>query len=219
MKEKRVQFEKELEYQKETTKKFIEGQEEERKRIAELLHDEVGNKLNILSLWINNEETWRNEKSREVISSQIPELINATRNISHTMYPVNLEELGLISMLEKLFSNMDSSIHVSINLNHPYQKKNINFEVQIYRIIQEFLTNFIKHSKGSELKLIIRDCESYFSFLISDNGIGFDLNSSKKGMGIKNIESRLESIDAKFKWKTQRNKGCRLIVSIKKLDK
>ncbi|WP_231373985.1 sensor histidine kinase [Aureivirga marina] len=218
IKEKKIQFKKEIEYQKEISKKYIEAQENERKRMAEILHDDVGNKLNILSLWIQNEETWKNEKSREVISAQIPDLINATRNISHTMFPVNLEEMGLIFTIEKMLSNINSSIQIQLILQHSYQKKEITFEVQIYRVIQEFLTNSIKHANANHLEIILRDSEKFFSFLLKDNGKGFDLKTTKKGMGLKNIESRLLSIDSKFKWKSTKNKGCRLIVLIVKKD-
>ena len=66
LKEKSLQYQLELDHQKEVALQFTLVQENERKRIAEALHDDVGNKLNILSLWINNEDTWNNKKSKKI---------------------------------------------------------------------------------------------------------------------------------------------------------
>ncbi len=216
LKEKTQQHKQQLEYQKEITRQYNLAQENERMRIAEMLHDDVGNKLNILSLWINNEDTWNNERSKEIVTQQIPVLINATRNISHALYPANLEKLGLLLTIEELMSNLDSSISVRLILNHEYHKRPITFEIQVYRIIQEFLTNVIKHSKGSEMNIQIRDTNNALSIILSDNGIGFDQNELQKGMGLRNIETRIQSISASYKWKSKKNNGCQLIIVILK---
>ena len=75
LKEKSLQYQLKLDHQKEVALQFTIVQENERKRIAEALHDEVGNKLNILSLWVNNEDTWNNVNSKKIITQQVPELI------------------------------------------------------------------------------------------------------------------------------------------------
>ncbi len=216
IKEKTQQYEKELEHQKEISRQYTSVQESERKRIAEILHDDVGNRLNILSLWINNEDTWNSERSKEIIIQQIPELIDATRNISHSLYPTNLEKVGLILTLEKLVSNVDSSLSVQLLLNHIYQKRPITFEVQVYRIIQEFLSNVIKHAKATEMLIHIRDTTTSLSIILSDNGIGFNSDIISKGMGLNNIESRILSINAHSKWKSKENYGSRLIIILPK---
>ena len=105
LKEKSLQYQLELDHQKEVALQFTLVQENERKRIAEALHDDVGNKLNILSLWVNNEDTWNNIKSKKIITQQVPELIEATRTISHSLYPVNLEKFGLLHTLDALMAN------------------------------------------------------------------------------------------------------------------
>jgi signal transduction histidine kinase len=172
--EKSRQHQLELEHQKEISTQYINVQENERKRIAEVLHDDVGNKLNILSLWINNEDTWNNERSKEIIAQQIPEL------------------------------------------NHKYQKRPVYFEVQIYRIIQEFLSNVIKHAHATEMIIHIRDTTNLLTIILSDNGVGFDTNIIKKGMGLKNIDSRIQSITAISKWKSKKGNGSQLIIALPK---
>ena len=212
LREKSQQYQLELAHQKEVTLQYTSVQESERKRIAELLHDDIGNKLNILSLWINNEDSLNNKRSREVIKQQIPVLIEATRTISHSLYPVNLEKFGLILTLEALISNVNESLPIQLIVNHDYQKRPISFEVQIYRIIQEFLSNVIKHAKASNMLIHIRDTETSLALILSDNGVGFDNSILKKGMGLKNIDSRIKSINAFSKWKSKKGNGSRLII-------
>ena len=212
LREKSQQYQLELSHQKEVTLQYTSVQESERKRIAELLHDDIGNKLNILSLWINNEDSLNNKRSREVIKQQIPALIEATRTISHSLYPVNLEKFGLILTLEALISNVNESLPIQLIVNHDYQKRPISFEVQIYRIIQEFLSNVIKHAKASNMLIHIRDTETSLAVILSDNGVGFDNSILKKGMGLKNIDSRIKSINAFSKWKSEKGNGSRLII-------
>lgn len=214
--EKSQQHQLELQHQKEISRQYISAQESERKRIAEVLHDDVGNKLSILSLWINNENTWKNERSKEIIAQQIPALIEATRTISHSLYPVNLEKFGLILSIEALITEVNELLSIQLLLHHRYQKMPIYFEVQFYRIIQEFLSNVIKHAEAKEMFIHIRDTKNLLAIILSDNGIGFDKNLLKKGMGLTNIESRLQSITAKSKWKSKKREGTRLIIVLSK---
>jgi signal transduction histidine kinase len=216
LREKSRQHQLELEHQKEISTQYISVQESERKRIAEVLHDDVGNKLNILSLWINNEDTWNNERSKEVIAQQIPILIESTRTISHSLFPVNLERVGLILTIEALISDVNESLPIQLLLNHMYQKRPIHFEVQIYRIIQEFLSNVIKHAKASEMLIHIRDTDILLAIILSDNGVGFDTDLLKKGMGLNNIDSRIQSINAYSKWKSKKGNGSQLIIALSK---
>ena len=218
LKEKSLQHQLELAHQKEVSLQYTTVQENERKRIAELLHDDVGSKLNILSLWINNDDTWNDARSKEIITQQVPALIDATRNVSHALYPVNLEMFGLILTLEELIGNIDSSLIVQLTVMHSYEKKVISFEVQVYRIIQEFLSNVIKHAQASQMNIQIRDASKSFAIILSDNGIGFDQHKAQKGMGLKNIATRIHTINATYKWKSSKDKGSTLIILFKAND-
>ncbi|MCX8531681.1 sensor histidine kinase [Chryseobacterium luquanense] len=215
VREKDVQSRAEIQHQKQLVLENTKVQEEERKRIAVSVHDDIGNRLNILSLWLNNLDI-EDESTSEVISNQISELIDSTRSISHSLYPVNLEKLGLILYIEELITNLSARINISLHVSSKYAQRDLFVEVQIYRIIQEFTTNVIKHSTAEKIDIIIKDFQNFTGIVIFDNGQGFDYEKVKKGMGIKNIESRMKSMDAKFKWKSILNKGSRLIFKIQK---
>lgn len=212
--EKDYQLKAELEHQNELTLENIKGQEDERKRIAISVHDDIGNRLNILSLWLNNLDNENQETSKKIINNQITELIDSTRNISHSLYPVNLEKLGLVLYLQELVTNLSYKINVELDIKAGYIKKDIFTEVQIYRVIQEFTSNVIKHSEADKAKIYIRNYKKCISVILSDNGQGFDYKISRKGMGLKNIEARVLAVKGFYKWKSKTGKGSRLIINI-----
>ena len=217
IKEKNVQHEAEVLHQKKLALENIKAQEEERKRIAVTIHDDIGNRLNILSLWLNNLDTKGDEIIKKNIYSQMSALIDAARSISHSLYPVNLESVGLVLYVEELIANLSHKINISMQVMLGYKKKDLFVEVQLYRIIQEFTTNVIKHSDATDIWIYIKDYPYNMAVVISDNGQGFDYDKVKKGMGIKNIESRIQSMNAAYKWKnTFLNKGSRIIIKIPK---
>lgn len=214
IKEKKAQFEAEVLHQKSLVLENIKAQESERKRIAVMIHDDIGNRLNILSLWLNNLDTKGDEIIKKNISTQMSSLIDSARSISHTLYPVNLETVGLVLYIEELIANLAGRINISLNVSPRFQKKDIFIEVQLYRIIQEFTTNVLKHSEASRVWIYIKDNHTNLAVVISDNGQSFEYEAVKKGMGIKNIESRIKSMNAAHKWKNVLNHGSRLIIKI-----
>lgn len=203
-----------MDHQKELSLENIKGQEDERKRIAISVHDDIGNRLNILSLWLNNLEPENQEASKKVITTQITELIDSTRNISHSLYPVNLEKLGLVLYLQELVTNLSHKLNLNLQIDSNYEKKDTFTEVQIYRVIQEFTSNVMKHSNAYEVTIYIRKHSKYLTIILSDNGESFDYEKANKGMGLKNIESRINSVKGFYKWKNVIGKGSRLIINI-----
>ncbi|WP_228414825.1 sensor histidine kinase [Chryseobacterium sp. G0201] len=214
IKEKNAQHEAEVLHQKRLVLENIKAQEEERKRIAVLIHDDIGNRLNILSLWLNNLDTKGDELIKKNISGQMSSLIDSARSISHSLYPVNLESVGLVLYIEELINNLANRVNISLTVSSKFEKKNIFIEVQVYRIIQEFTTNVLKHSEATRIWIYIKDNHKNVAVIISDNGQSFEYEAVKKGMGIKNIESRIKSMNALHKWKNILNKGSRLIIKI-----
>ncbi len=214
IKEKNAQYEAEVQHQKNLALENIKAQESERKRIAVMIHDDIGNRLNILSLWLNNLDTKGDELIKKNITTQMSSLIDSARSISHSLYPVNLESVGLVLYIEELIANLSGRINISLNVSPKFQKKEIFVEVQLYRIIQEFTTNVLKHSEASRVWIYIKDNKTNLAVIISDNGQSFEYDEVKKGMGIKNIESRIKSMNAAHKWKNTLGKGSRLIIKI-----
>lgn len=204
----------EIQHQKNILKTIINAQEAERKRIARLVHDDIGNKINILSVWLNNPDVWNNERSKEIVMNQIPSLATATRNISHELYPVDIENIGFFATLEELAMNVSVSLQVELVAQSVYKEQELATEIQLFRIVQEFVNNVLKHAKARKLTFYMKHLPHSFAIVFADDGVGFDVNSIKKGMGLENIESRIRSLNATFKWKSELGKGTRLIILI-----
>lgn len=208
----------EVQHQKNMVKTVVSVQEAERKRIARIVHDDIGNRVNILSVWLNHPEAWSKDRSREIVMKQLPSLAEAVRNISHTLYPVAIEYIGLVAALEELAINVSLILKTDIIIQHEYLSPGLETEVQVYRVIQEFLNNVLKHAGASRMQVHIRSTDRALSFLLKDDGKGFDPATIRNGMGLQNIESRIRLMQAAFKWKSMPGKGCRLIIIIPRHD-
>ncbi len=206
------------ELEKERFKAVIEAQEMERKRIAGDLHDSVGQMLSLTKLHLSEimdasqdmlpEHGQMLERSVNIIDEACQEV----RNISHNLMPGPLIRLGLNSAVKDLTRKINASkkMRVSYSSNLNNDRLNENVEISIYRIIQEIMSNIIKHSGASEIQMILnRQTGNKIKLTISDNGAGFDMNhlSNSSGIGWKNIHSRLAIIGGSMKVDSVLDKG------------
>lgn len=205
-------FESKMKHAKNLKNAIIRVQDEERKHIASELHDQVSNKLNLLILMLNNlPETHVQEVS--IIKNEIRKIIDKNRDISHYLFPVEIENIGLLFTLQDLtikYKTSDFEIKLFCNETIDFKCKQI--ELHLYRVIQENLTNVLKHSGATEFCIHFKMIRGKIAVLLSDNGKGFSEKNIKKGLGFTSIETRLNSINADFKYKTAPNKGTRLIL-------
>lgn len=207
-------FESKIKHAKELKHAIIEVQDQERKHIASELHDQVSNKLNLLILMLNN---LQNVDTEEIgnIKNEIRRIIDKNRDISHYLFPVEIENIGLFFTLQDIvlkYNSPDFQIKLFCNQNIEFDCKQV--ELQLYRVIQKFLTNVLKHSKATEFNMHLRTFNQQKAVLLTDNGVGFSVEKLQKGLGFSSMETRLHSINAMFKFKSTPNKGTRLIITI-----
>jgi len=174
-------------------------QETERTRIAEDLHDNIGSKLTAFKL--NNQLV-----EKEVISEQgknlsesntkiVQTIINDIRIIVRNQSSHYIADYGLIHEMELIQKQFTQLHHINIQINHNLQEriKNNEFELSIFRILQELLNNSIKHANCSEIRIQIHLESNRLTVSYADNGIGLRSNTEKKdGMGLRNIEARIK---------------------------
>lgn len=205
-----LRHQQELQFQTEVRALAIRTQEEERKRIARTLHDEIGNKLQVLKLNLISERERIDSVQFAGLNEKVELLIDSAREISHRMYPVNLEYFGLMLTLEEMRENL---VGYDLELVHlrPYQERPIEFEVQIYRIILEFVSNTIKHAQADKITIQIREGLESLCVLLKDNGVGFSLEKGN-GMGVSNMSNRVELLHGQSKLSSSPNKGTRFIM-------
>lgn len=208
--------ERELQYQQELFQKNIMTQEEERRRIAADLHDEIGSKLNVLHLNFHRIKklTPDNETFTplwEDISSLLNQTIDITRRISHDLLPPILEDMGLIEALEELSKQLKQSASLHIQLECDIQRENIDapiVKLNVFRIVQELVSNSIKHANASSILILLYENEGLIHLKYTDNGQGFDpMNNHKAGLGLRNLRNRVSILNGELNVNTSPGAG------------
>jgi two-component system NarL family sensor kinase len=194
-------FRMEAEHRKELLSSNIQSAEEERLRIARDVHDELGGIFSTLSLSIQqlNPETEKNKDTLQQSKHLIQTGINSVRRISHAIIPFELELLGLNQTLINYTESVStaSGIDIHFEFGNVPEETNPVVSLATYRIIQELLNNTLKYAKASSIAIICNSYESHLHLQYTDNGVGVDLTDKKikRGIGIKNIESRVLALD------------------------
>lgn len=177
------------------TKLLLEKTEEERKRIASDLHDSVSHEL----LSLKNSFV---EKTN-VIDTKIDAIINDIRVISRNLHPVMFDKVGLKSSIEQLVARAQSAHNFMVTADLEYSESlSKSEELQVYRIIQESLSNIIKYANALAAKITIKDKDNSLFIEIKDNGQGFDVDeklNSKNAFGLYNIIERSRAIGGEAK--------------------
>jgi signal transduction histidine kinase len=177
--------------QKEQANAVMETQEQERKRIAEDLHDSLGHLLSTAKL---------NLQARPVGQKQVEGSLNLLnqaseeiRNITFNLMPRTLEEGGLIPALNELATKITNAGAVKVFLHvHDMEKFVLEKQSQfnIYRIVQEAVNNILKHAAASEINIQVIGQNDHITIMIEDDGKGFNPETNKGGRGLKNIVTR-----------------------------
>lgn len=213
----------EITHQKELLNAGILVQEQERKRIAQDLHDDISSKLNVIHLNSNLLlEGGLTEHKHTEITNSILEITNRTlqsaRKIAHDLLPPILDKFGLKSAIEELADDFNRSKEtvISLQLEYPQNYLEKTQELHLFRILQELINNSIRHGKAKNINFVIKKRATTLHVVYSDNGIGFDLEQSnvKKGLGMTNIESRVDFLNGTLKTASTLSKGSTFIITI-----
>ncbi|WP_339697492.1 histidine kinase [uncultured Marixanthomonas sp.] len=191
--------------QKEILQTTIITQEEERKRIAQDLHDAISSKLNIVSLNANmlSLKDISSEETNKIANSILKvtgNVLESSRKIAHDLLPPTLDKFGLEAALEELCEEVadTNSFEVNCNLQYPEHFLNKDKELHVFRIVQELFNNSIKYSEATNLTLKTEMEGKQLLLYYSDNGKGFDVSIAKKakGLGMSGIENRVAILNA-----------------------
>ena len=198
----------------------FETQETERKRLAEDLHDSVGQVLSAIKLNLHRlDKIIENDDPKNLLSDTrklTDECIQEIRNIIHNVLPPVLTDFGLTDALqalcEKLGQNTD--INITFTKNLPDERFPSEIEVTLYRIAQELFGNAVKHSGATAIQLVLSKENHSLTMSFSDNGVGFDMDNVKHGFGLKNLESRAQFINGKIQTYTKPHNGTLTTVKV-----
>jgi signal transduction histidine kinase len=192
----------EIEYQAQLFTTVVNSQEEERRLIGKELHDEVSSVLYALKFRLKADSNPENTANLEAIDK----IIVITRNISHLLSPPEVEMLGFHDSMKELCNNFSKSngdlrIHLVDNADGFIPKKQFQVSLMLYRVLQELITNTIKHAQATEVNITILNTNDEFQIIYQDNGIGIKEELiSPHSLGLKNITSRLLLIKANYQF-------------------
>jgi signal transduction histidine kinase len=191
-----------LEHQEKLLETTIKTQEKERKRIAADLHDALIGKLTVLKM--QGELTKPKGDSVHLIE----ECIGIARRISHDLSPPLLEYTSLIDLTKEILHPWEKSIPIiykyDIREDCTYTNE---FKIQFTRIIQELVTNIVKHADANGIVFHFRQGLKGLAVQIVDNGKGFSTSDTSRGLGLQNIETRVQYLGARYRIKSRIEKG------------
>lgn len=205
---------------------IVNTQEQERERFARDLHDSLGQQLSTITYSLStlkNLNTKTGKKYNDILSQSAEAIIHAKaelRKICFNLMPGSLEDFGLTYAIAELCNKMESAGGLSfvIRIKNSFPELDKSLEVAIFRIVQEFISNAIKHGKASEICIGMKISGGTLGVILHDNGIGFNMKKLSKfeGMGLRNIKSRVGSYNGEVKITSAVKKGTsyRLIIPL-----
>lgn len=200
---------------------LIDGQESERERIAQELHDSLGGLLSTIKLRFDKLMHDQNITEKEDFT-KLHNLIDAAcgevRSISNDLKPGSLEKLGLLEAIKDLLNRYKLEqgpeiIFQYFGFNYPGSIDS-NVALNIYRVIQELVNNAIKHADCKEIFVQISKTINEMTITVEDDGSGFDSETVKKGMGLENIRSRVNYLRGEFNIESSDNQGTLFLIQI-----
>ena len=206
------------------SRRSLEIQEEERRRLAQELHDELGQSLTAIKAIATTMEQTEDETGQTVvertriIKTIADDMYGVARGMIRELRPAVLDELGLVPALQQLVDEWNSThadTFCHLDINGDRSKTAAVVTINIYRIIQESLTNVARHAAAKNVYISLENQQSNNDTLvlkIKDDGKGFDLDKTRKGMGLSGIQERVDSMGGEFQLVTGENKGVNITI-------
>ncbi len=181
-------------------KASVEGQDKERSRIAQELHDSIGGNLAAIKLQFGNINDTGDFNVITNINKQLDNTYNQVRAISHNLMPKKFNQSSFVNVLNEYIKNIGDASNLQTNLSVFPNKQEVdkideNILIEIYKIVQELITNTIKHAEATKISIQLTLINHELNILFEDNGVGFDTHKVSEGIGFTNIKTRLQKLN------------------------
>jgi len=205
---------------------LLEGQELERRRFAQEIHDGVGPLLSTLKMSIQGLQGSPTYQAHHKLQNELAKLIDVIdlvtvdiRSISHALLPSALIDFGLETALQNLCTLVQRQTKSKIECFISQKKSRLEptMELGLYRIAQELLNNALKYASANNIAVQLFKHDTNVSLMVEDDGIGFDsadLEKNLQGIGFKNVLSRVESLGGKFSLESALGEGVLATIEI-----
>ncbi len=208
----------EKKYMEEIAKSQIEIQEQALQNMSWELHDNIGQLLSVARMHINILGTQLAEENKEKLN-EVSEIVGKSlqeiRLLSKTMNTEIIQNMGLVKSIEVELDRFNklNFLVATLNIQGEERSLDIKEEIILFRILQEFFSNAIKHSKAKNLAVNLNFKDDQLLISAKDDGVGFEDGEIEKGSGLINMKSRAAIIKAEFSMKSAKNKGVSLTLS------
>jgi len=191
--------------QKELLKAYVEGVEKERERVSRELHDDIGSRLSTLK---------RHAGEGNVLHEKIDELCTDVRNMSHQLSPATLKVAGLRHLVTEMAEETGSTTGIAVDVQFYDWPADIPEEVahHLYRVVQEAVSNTVKYAQATELDIQFFKHQNELVITIDDNGKGFELTDAHKGIGLKNMQARVASLQGTLEISSDPTHGTSILI-------
>jgi PAS domain S-box-containing protein len=204
---------------------IIRGEERERQRFAREMHDGLGPLLSTIKLYVNelNSASSSMEERQELIhqcNELIDDAVLATRTISNNLMPTVIHSYGLVKAVQAFCEkvNKTKQLNIEFETENIQNRFDVNLELIFFRIISELINNTIKHAQANNIRVLLVKHEKYLKLYFNDDGRGFVLDeilhAENMGMGLKNIVSRVKSINGNYQMNSSPGNGFTIQIEI-----
>jgi two-component system sensor histidine kinase UhpB len=201
---------------REASRRLIDAQERERQRIAQELHDDIGQRLVLakieLDQLIARESTDTAIGQLDTLRSQVGQISRATWEMSHGLYPSSLEYLGLQRGLKRLCLDIsqETALECRCETHSVPDRLPANLSLCLYRVAQEALQNIVRHSQAKKVLVELLASGDRIRLRVVDDGIGFSQAVVVPGLGFSSMRDRLQSVDGGVHVDSAPGRGTRL---------
>ncbi len=220
----RVRLEEKLEEerllkQKEINEAMIQVQEKERYEISTELHDNVNQQLTVAMMYIASAQQ-KSPESAELLKQSSGFVLNAIeeiRKLSQILVTPLIKHFGLSKAIESLLDDISfvNTLQIDLVADAFYEEDiKYDFKLNIFRIVQEQMNNIIKHAKATHVNIELMRNNHMIYLKIADDGVGFDVNQQRKGIGIYNIISRSDLYNGIVDIQSSPGNGCGIYITI-----
>jgi signal transduction histidine kinase len=203
----------------ELVKAIVNTQEMERNRLAQDLHDDIGQQLSGLKMFMQALSAQKDDVQRSEVLKTCVELVDSisdeVRSVCFNLMPRTLDEMGLEKAIQLLVEKLQKGTEIDFRLvcfldNTLISKE---FEVNVFRIVQEFVNNSIKHADCNLVTISVIATDKNYEIGLTDNGRGFNKKKVENGMGLINIATRAKFVNGEVTWTTKKGKGVHLRIT------
>jgi signal transduction histidine kinase len=201
-------------------RRVVQAQEAERKRLARELHDETGQALTSILLALKPLEQVGDDRVAEAVAS-VRELVVSTlqdvRRLAVELRPAALDDFGLLPAVERLTHTFreQTGMHVELESRLPEQRLPAEVETALYRIIQEALTNVVKHSGASRVSVLLTERDHGVAAMVEDDGMGFETEAARDdGLGLVGMRERIGLVGGRLHVESSAGAGTTIVAEV-----